>query len=122
MLIVQDCIEYMQTRNDESFDLIIADPPYFGIYGDFDFVWDDVSHYISWSKKWIAECNRLLKHDGSFYLWGKIGFGKGYALFQIADWIERESLFKVQNWITQRNSRGRGNKKGYMEAREELVL
>ena len=32
-----DCIEYMRTLPDECVDLIIAAPPYFKIYGEFDF-------------------------------------------------------------------------------------
>jgi site-specific DNA-methyltransferase (adenine-specific) len=120
-IIVADCCSYMKTCADNTFDLIIADPPYFQICGEFDFVWKNLEEYLEWSKQWITECHRVLKPTGSFYLWGKIGFGKGYALFKIADWIENQKLFVVRNWITQRNSRGRGNKRGFMEAREELV-
>lgn len=116
-----DCIEFMENCN-VSYDLIIADPPYFKIYGDFDFVWKSLDHYLDWSKTWIALCHKILKPTGSFYLWGKIGFGKGFPLFKLIDWIESNNLFITRNWITQRNSRGRGNKKGFVEAREELVF
>jgi DNA modification methylase len=34
-----DCLDYMKTVSDNTFDLIIADPPYFKIHGDFDFIW-----------------------------------------------------------------------------------
>jgi site-specific DNA-methyltransferase (adenine-specific) len=105
-----------------SIDLIIADPPYFKIYGEFDFIWEDINEYIEWCKKWIEECNRILKPTGSFYLWGAIGYGNGYPLFKLADWMESKNKFRVINWITQRNSRGRGSKKGYMSAREELIF
>lgn len=117
-----DCLDFMRGCPSEIFDLAIADPPYFEIYGDFDYIWENVDQYIEWSKAWITELHRVLKPTGSFYLWGKIGFGKGFPLFKICDWMEKEKLFIIRNWITQRNSRGRGNKKGYMEAREELVF
>lgn len=117
-----DCLKYLETEKDEIFDLVIADPPYFEIYGDFDFVWESSEDYINWCKKWLLECHRVLKANGSLYLWGKIGFNKGYPLFKLADWVESNKLFVVRNWITQRNSRGRGNKKGFMEAREELIF
>lgn len=122
MIINQDCIEYLKTVSDEIFDLIIADPPYFQIYGEFDFSWKDLDEYLFWCKTWIKECHRVLKKTGSFYLWGAIGYNKGYPLFKLADWIENNHLFMVQNWITQRNTRGRGSKKGFMTAREELVF
>lgn len=117
-----DCIEYLSSIPDETYDLCIADPPYFRIHGDFDFVWQNLEEYLEWSHKWITECHRTLKNTGSFYLWGKIGFGKGFALFKVTDWFESENLFTIRNWITQRNTRGRGNKKGFMEAREELIF
>jgi site-specific DNA-methyltransferase (adenine-specific) len=118
-----DCIEFMKKLvPNETVDLIIADPPYFEIYGEFDFVWKSLDEYLSWCKEWILECHRILKSTGSFYLWGAIGYNKGYPLFKLADWIENEDVFKVRNWITQRNTRGKGNKKGYMCAREELLF
>jgi site-specific DNA-methyltransferase (adenine-specific) len=118
----EDCIEFMRTLPNESVDLIIADPPYYKIHGEFDFIWNTVDEYIDWCKQWILECKRILKPIGSFYMWGKIGFNNGYPMFKLADWIENNKLFVVRNWITQRNTRGRGNKKGYMEAREELLF
>jgi len=117
----KDCLEFMKELQNESVDLIIADPPYFKICGEFDFIWKDVNQYIEWCKKWILECHRILKSTGSFYLWGAIGYNNGYPLFKLADWMESEDIFRVVNWITQRNSRGRGSKKGYMSAREELI-
>ncbi|KAA8603983.1 hypothetical protein CGP82_04905 [Campylobacter sp. LR185c] len=36
--------------------------------------------------------------------------------------IENEKLFKIKNWITQRNSRGIGTKKNYMSAREDFLF
>jgi len=117
-----DCIEFLKTCENNIFDLIIADPPYFQIYGEFDFQWQNLDHYLNWTKKWIAECHRTLKNTGSFYLWGAIGITKGYPLFKIADWIETNNLFLIQNWITQKNTRGYGNKKGFIQAREELLF
>ena len=64
----EDCIKYMKTLPNECVDLIIADPPYFNIKGDFDFIWTDVNEYISWCKKWCTECYRILKNNGSFYI------------------------------------------------------
>lgn len=121
-LVNQDCIEFMKTLPNECVDLIIADPPYYKICGEFDFIWNSLDEYIDWCKQWITECNRILKPTGSIYIWGKIGFGNGFPLFKIADWIENENIFTIVNWITQRNTRGRGTKKGFIEAREELLF
>lgn len=112
----------MHSLPNSCIDLIIADPPYFEIYGEFDYKWGCIDEYISWCKTWLSETNRILKNTGSLYMWGKLGYGKGFALMKIADWIENENLFTIINWITQRNTRGRGMKKGFIEAREELLF
>lgn len=56
-------------KND-NFDLIFTDPPY-GIGKDFgntsDF-FEDAKTYFYWCKKWIDECMRVLKKDGTIYL------------------------------------------------------
>ena len=117
-----NCIEYLDSCEPEIFDLVIADPPYFEVWGDFDFVWKSLDEYLAWCQQWIRGCHKVLKPNGAFYLWGTIGYNKGYPLFRLAEWVEQNNLFKVINWITQRNSRGRGTKKGFVTAREELVF
>ncbi len=116
-----DCKELLLSLPDNSVDLIIADPPYFEINGEFDFVLNNVEEYITWCTQWIQLCKKVLKPTGSFYIWGAIGYQKGYALPKIADWIERENLFVIQNWITQKNTRGYGQAR-YIQAREELLF
>ena len=118
----ESCIDTFSKIESNSLDLIIADPPYFEICGEFDFVWKTVEEYIEWCKKWILECQRTLKNSGSLFLWGAIGFNKGFALPRLAYWMEQKKIFKINNWITQRNTRGRGIKKGFMQAREELLF
>lgn len=117
-----DCIEGLKLLPDESVDLIIADPPYFNIYGDFDFVFESQEQYLNWCKQWILECRRVLKPSGTFYLWGAIGIKKGLSFPKLAIWIEEENVFNIVNWITQRNTKIRANYKGFPQAREELLF
>lgn len=117
-----DCIEYMKTLPNECVDLIVADPPYFEIYGDFDFIFQSKEQYIEWCKQWILECKRILKPTGTFYLWGAIGVNKGFALLDIVKWIDDNNIFHINNWITQRNTRIRATYKGFPQAREELIM
>lgn len=122
----QDCIETSELIDENSIDLIIADPPYYKIAdkkdGNWDYQWGDAEEYIKWSKERILTFKRVLKKNGSFYLWGAIGYNHEYTLPKLADWVESEGLFKVINWITQKNTRGYGNKKGFMACREELIF
>jgi len=65
-----DCLEGMRLLPDGSVDLIIADPPYFQIKGDFDFKWRSRRDWLEWCGLWIYQCVRVLKEGGSFYIWG----------------------------------------------------
>ena len=60
----------MRTLPDECVDLIIADPPYYKTYGDFDFVFKDEDEYLEWTDRWVNEANRILKQSGGFLLLG----------------------------------------------------
>ena len=111
----------MKKIKNNSIDLIVADPPYFKIKGDFSFVWKDQKEYLSWTKNWLLEAKRILKNNGTLILWGGVGY-KPLTFARIAIMIEDEKIFKIKNWITQRNTRGYGSKKNYMSAREDFLF
>lgn len=69
---IGNCIELLKSLEDESVDLIIADPPYnlkkdFGNDSD---KWADKKDWVEWSKKWIKECHRVLKPTGAIFIYG----------------------------------------------------
>jgi len=55
---------------DKSVKLIIADPPYFEVKGDFDFVWKSFNDYLIDVEKWAIECKRLLADNGTLFWYG----------------------------------------------------
>lgn len=120
-IIHEDAINVLKSMNDNTVDLIIADPPYFQIKGEFDFIWKTKEEYLEWTKKWLLESKRVLKENGTLILWGGVG-SKPLTFARVAIMIEDEKIFKIQNWITQRNSRGYGTKKNYMSAREDFLF
>lgn len=63
-----------------SINLIIADPPYYNIKGDFDFIWDTFDDYLKQVEIWAVECKRLLSSNGTL-LW--YGHAKNIAYSQI---------------------------------------
>ncbi len=67
-----DCVSGMpEYIEDESIDLVIADPPYFKVIGEkWDYLWRTEEDYLEWSKTWINEAVRCLRKGGSFYLFG----------------------------------------------------
>jgi DNA modification methylase len=65
---------------DKSVQLIIADPPYYKVKGDFDFVWKTFDDYLQDVERWAIECKRVLADNGTL-LW--YGDAKNIAYAQI---------------------------------------
>ena len=64
-----DCIKCMKKIDNDTVDIIIADPPY-NIGKDFGNNSDkqNFTEYINWCKVWIDECFRILKPNGTMYI------------------------------------------------------
>jgi adenine-specific DNA-methyltransferase len=56
---------------DTAIDLVIADMPYFGIAdADWDKQWNGINKWADWCYEWSLEVARILKQNGSFYVFG----------------------------------------------------
>ena len=67
---IGNVLEKIKDVEDKSIDLIFADPPYnlgkdFGNDSD---SWKCRKEYLQWCYKWIDECFRVLKDNGTFYI------------------------------------------------------
>ena len=58
------------TLPDKCANLIIADPPYFKVKGEFDFIWDSFDDYLKDVEKWAIECKRILADNGTLFWYG----------------------------------------------------
>lgn len=103
------CIEYMKTLPNESVDLVIADPPYNiatkkGMKGNshgkihtltekWD-IFDSEQEYIRFSANWINEAKRVLKDNGSIFVWGN-----SKSIFTMRNCLE-ENGFYFRDMIT----------------------
>lgn len=67
----EDCVLGMKKIANESVDIIICDPPY-NIGKDFgnDSDKQDMDKYLLWCDSWIIECLRILKPQGTLYIYG----------------------------------------------------
>ncbi len=67
----EDCVQGMKRMNSETVDIIICDPPY-NIGKDFgnDSDKQDMNTYLQWCDTWISECLRILKPNGTLYIYG----------------------------------------------------
>ena len=79
---------------DKSVQLIIADPPYFEVKGEFDFVWNSFDDYLKDVEKWAIECKRVLADNGTLFWYGdakkiayaQIIFDKHFNLINNLTW------------------------------------
>lgn len=107
-LINNDTLKTLKQFDEKSFDMIFADPPYFlssnGITcsgGKMVSVnkgkWDesiDVNKKHEFNKKWIHECYRVLKDEGTIWISGTL-----HNIYSIGLALEQEG-FKILNNIT----------------------
>jgi site-specific DNA-methyltransferase (adenine-specific) len=70
-IIEGDSLIILPTLPDNSAQIIIADPPY-NIGKDFGNNSDKqpMDEYLNWSEKWIKECLRILKPNGTMFIYG----------------------------------------------------
>jgi len=73
-----DSIQILPTLASESAQMILADPPY-NIGKDFgnDSDKQPMDKYLSWCEEWIKECIRILKPNGTLFIFG---FSENLAL------------------------------------------
>jgi len=65
---------------DKCAKLLICDPPYYKVKGEFDFIWKTFADYLADVEKWAIECKRVLADNGTL-LW--YGDAKNIAYAQI---------------------------------------
>ncbi len=95
---------------DKCANLIIADPPYYKVKGDFDFVWKTFNDYLADVEKWAIECKRLLADNGTLFWYGdakniayaQIIFDKHFNLLNSVVWENtnqaKQSMVNVEEY------------------------
>lgn len=112
------------TLPDKCANLIIADPPYFEVKGDFDFIWKSFDDYLKDVEKWAIECKRLLADNGTLFWYGmdrkiayaQIIFDKHFHLLGTLVW-EKPSI--ANEWDTRRTFPERGQERILMYCNQE---
>ena len=108
------CIEELKKIPEKSFDLIFADPPYNLQLGEnlerpdnskvssVNDLWDkfkDFESYDKFSNRWLEECKRVLKDNGSIWVIGSYHniFRLGYHLQNLEFWILNDVIWRKNN-------------------------
>lgn len=116
----EDALAFVSSLPSESVELVLTDPPYYGIVKDsWDNQWRDVDAFVDWLFSVFTACRRILKPTGTLIFFGGIGKQKQRSLLRL---IERmDSLYVYQNWITWGKRRAYGKKDDYLFTREEIL-
>lgn len=113
-LIIGDCIKEMSKMKDKSVDMIFADPPYnlqlsktllrpdqTNVKG-VDHKWDKFNSfeaYDEFTAKWLSQCKRLLKDDGTIWVIGSYHniFRVGSKIQNLGFWILNDIIWNKTN-------------------------
>lgn len=113
-VILGDTIEELKKIPNESIDVIFADPPYFmqtdGIllrsdgskFNGVEDEWDKFNGYNEYDEfcfKWLKECKRILKKDGSIWVIGSFQniYRLGYIMQNLGYWILNDIIWSKPN-------------------------
>lgn len=117
-IICGDIIDELKKLEDESVNLIVTDPPYnlnkdYGKGNDsFEF-----EEYLEFSRNWLKECKRVLKKDGTIYIF----MGMKYISY-IYSILEQELGFTFNSWITWYYTQGVGKTKGFSPRHDDILM
>ncbi len=117
-IILGDAIAEMRKLDSEAFDLVIADPPY-NLGKDYGNNHDikGFEEYLAFSKDWIKQAHRLLKNNGTIYVF--MGFRFISYLYELLD---REFEMFFNSWIVWHYTQGMGKTRGFSPRHDDILM
>ena len=116
-LICGDSLIELKKIPDKRIDLIVTDPPY-NLSKDYGNNQDklEFDEYLDFSRKWLFEAKRVLKDDGTIYVF----MGMKYISY-IYNILEQELGMYFNSWITWFYTQGIGKTKGYSPRHDDIL-
>ena len=113
-----DAIDLFKSLENDSIDLIIADPPY-NLGKDYGNNHDlkGFDEYILFTKQWLAESKRVLKPNGTIYVFMGVRFIS--YLYNIMD---RDLNLFFNSWIVWHYTQGLGKTKGFSPRHDDILV
>lgn len=111
-----ECPAYMKSLPDACVDLIITDPP-FNIGKKYDSYADNLKfeEYLSWCRQWLDECVRILKPNGSLYLFN---YPENNAYLKV--YLDKKMRFR--RWLTWHYHTNTGHSKKNFTRTQHSIL
>lgn len=112
-----DALVELKKIPDKSIDLIVTDPPY-NLSKDYGNNSDclEFEEYLEFTRKWLKEACRVLKDDGSIYIF----MGMRYISY-VYSILEQEFGLAFNSWITWFYTQGIGKTKGYSPRHDDIL-
>jgi len=113
-----DLLEKMKNIQTESIDLIVTDPPY-NLSKNYGNNQDSLqfSEYMSFSRKWLKEADRVLKKNGTIYIF----MGMRYISY-IYNILESEMKYNFNSWIIWYYTQGIGKTIGFSPRHDDILM
>ncbi len=113
-----DVLEELKKIESASVNLIVTDPPY-NLAKNYGETMDnlDFDAYLDFSRKWIGECKRILKDNGTIYVF----MGVRYISY-IYMIMEQELELEFNSWITWHYTQGIGKTKGFSPRHDDILM
>jgi site-specific DNA-methyltransferase (adenine-specific) len=113
-----DALELFKEIEDESIDLIIADPPY-NLGKDYGNNNDklEFNAYLDFSKQWLSEAHRVLKPTGTMYVFMGVRF-----ISYVFSILEQELNMNLNSWICWHYTQGIGKTKGFSPRHDDILM
>ncbi len=113
-----DVLGELKKIESASIDLIVTDPPY-NLCKDYGETTDnlDFDAYLDFSRQWLHECKRVLKNDGTIYVF--MGVRHISYIYMI---MEQELGLVFNSWITWYYTQGIGKTKGFSPRHDDILM
>ena len=117
-IVLGDCISELKKIENNSVNLVVADPPY-NVGKDYGNESDkqNFDEYLAFTKEWLNECCRILKDNGTIYIF--VGFRYISYLYQI---LEKDLNMNFVNWISWHYTQGIGKTKGFSPRHDDILM
>jgi site-specific DNA-methyltransferase (adenine-specific) len=117
-VICGDAVAELKKISSNSVSLIMADPPY-NLGKDYGNNHDlkGFDEYLDFTKQWIFEAKRVLKEDGTIYVFMGVRFVS--YLYELLD--RKMGLF-FNSWINWHYTQGLGKTKGFSPRHDDILM
>ncbi len=117
-MLLGDALRELPKLESESFDLIIADPPY-NLGKDYGNNRDNMAFgdYMDFTRQWLHEAYRLLNPRGTIYIF--MGFRFIAYLYSV---LEQELGMFFNSWIVWHYTQGIGRIKGFSPRHDDILM